>query len=177
MKHRIQTGIAILTLVLITAASPMLCAQTTATPQGENTRAAPKITVESGKQAVIQINGNQHTITPTILDGGRVELQTSITGFASDASLVTLDAVADTDIKVLMDRIERSIFLRAFEKVANEICQAQVEFSDESYPGEEANAHLKRIEQQNARLVHLNELRERLRRQILDEARETSAAR
>ena len=177
MKHRIPTTIAI--LILTAASSSMLRAQTAATPplaaQGENTHVVPKITVESGKEAVIQIHGNSYTVTPTILDGGRVELQTLIAGPASDASLVTLDAVAATDIKVLMDRIERIIFLRAFEKVAGEICQAQLEFSDEPLPGEDATKHVNRVEQQNAKLARLNDLRERLRRQIFDEARETPA--
>lgn len=176
MKHRIQTAIATLALIFTTAASPMLCAQTAATPQSENIRAAPKITVESGKPAAIQINGNPYTITPTILDGSRVELKTSITGFTSGVSLVSLDAVATTDIKVLMERIEHTIFLRAFEKVTGEIYQAQFDFHDEPLPGEDTAKQAKRVEQQNAKLRRLNDLRERLRWQILDEARETTTA-
>ncbi len=227
MKHRIQTIIATLALILTAAASPTLCAQAAATPPpaieiqglydagrlqlarercqqvlsadpanvvvrhlaekiaramggansdaGKGTLIVPSITVESGKQAVIQIDGNQYTVTPTILDGRRVELQTSIAEIAGDESLVSLDAVAATDIKVLMERIERTICLRAFEKVVNEIFQAELEFSDEPALGEEATKHVKRVEQQNAKLVRLQELRERLRREMLEEGREKPA--
>lgn len=180
MKHRIQTTLASLALIFTAAASPRLCAQTSATPplaaQEANTHAVPKITVESGRQAILHINGNQYTVTPTILKDGRVELQTSMTGLPADTGLVSLEAVSTTDIKVLMTRIERTIILRAFEKVSGEICQAQLEFNDQPLPDEEATSHLKRVKQQNSRLLHLNDLRERLRRQILDEARETAGA-
>jgi predicted protein tyrosine phosphatase len=174
MKHRIQTALA---LIFTAAISPMLCAQTTTT--GQFTQAdkgaliVPSITVESGKQASIQINGGQYSVTPTILDGGRVELRTSVTGLDSDASLVSLAAVAATDIKVLMERVERTILLCAFEKVVKEICQAELEFSDESTVGEEATEHVKRVERQNAKRVRLHELRERLRRQMLEVGGET----
>jgi|GEM_PF-6417704 len=192
MKPSIRPVITAFALTFIASASPKLSAQTTTThpetlrkdtlftsthqPEtpGNDALSVPKITVKSGQQATIEIQGLTILVTPTTRPDNRVELLASVGGLAGNASLVSLDAVAATDIKVLMARIERTIFLRAFEKVVDDICQAQLDPIDEPFLGEEATEHVKRVEQHNARMAQLNELRERLRRQ-LEQTDETSA--
>ncbi|MEI7807740.1 MAG: hypothetical protein WCJ07_04560 [Verrucomicrobiota bacterium] len=83
MKTTINTLLATIVITLTVSASSALLVETTITEHhakgGKDVLLAPQITVESGKQASIQVNKLEYTIIPTLLDDGTVDLRTTLT--------------------------------------------------------------------------------------------------
>ena len=83
MKTTISTLLASILITLSASASPALLVETTITEHhakgGKDVLAAPSITVESGKQATIQVGKLEYAITPTLLDDGTVDLRAILT--------------------------------------------------------------------------------------------------
>ena len=83
MKTSINTLLATIAIALTASASPTLLVETTITEHhakgGKDVLAAPRITVESGKQAIIQVGKLEYAITPTLLDDGTVDLRAILT--------------------------------------------------------------------------------------------------
>jgi len=62
------------------AAAPPLLVKTTVTGlHDKDVLSVPSITVESGVEALIEVNGIKYAVTPTLLDGGRVALRAVVT--------------------------------------------------------------------------------------------------
>lgn len=170
------TSIALLFTVLTSSA---LLAQAPATGQpdksGKDVLSVPAITVASGKQAIIQVNGIEYAITPTILEGGLVQVRAVLTARSDDAGALSLDAIATTDTKTLVDRIERTLALRAFEKVVKEIYETEFEFSVQPTSSSEANEiREERLAMFYAKINGLQDCRKRLRQEILEEIGRTA---
>jgi type II secretory pathway component GspD/PulD (secretin) len=83
MKTTINTLFATILITLTASASPALLVETTITEHhakgGKDVLAAPSITVESGKQAIIQVGKLEYAVTPTLLDDGTVDLRAVLT--------------------------------------------------------------------------------------------------
>ena len=83
MKTIINTLLATIVITLTASGSPALLVETTITEHhakgGKDVLLAPRITVESGKQASIQVNKLKYTIIPTLLDDGTVDLRATLT--------------------------------------------------------------------------------------------------
>ena len=83
MNTTISTLLASILITLSASASPALLVETTITEHhakgGKDVLAAPSITVESGKQATIQVGKLEYAITPTLLDDGTVDLRAILT--------------------------------------------------------------------------------------------------
>ena len=83
MKTTINTLLATIVITLTASASPALLVETTITEHhakgGKDVLMAPRITVESGKQATIQVGKLEYAITATLLDGGTVDLRAILT--------------------------------------------------------------------------------------------------
>jgi type II secretory pathway component GspD/PulD (secretin) len=83
MKTAINTLLATIVITLTASASPALLVETTITEHhakgGKDVLMAPRITVESGKQATIQVGKLEYAITATLLDGGTVDLRAILT--------------------------------------------------------------------------------------------------
>lgn len=136
----------------------------------------PTITVENGKQAAMEIDGVEYMVTPTILDGGFVELRTTLAKRNGVANLLGADTVAGADPKTLPDRIERAILLRTLERVVNEICQTELESSLHPASRDESpDQAQERIELVNAKLTSLQQYRMRLRAELREESGTSTA--
>ena len=83
MKTTITTLLATIVITLTASASPALLVETTITEHhakgGKDVLMAPRITVESGKQATIQVGKLEYAVTPTLLDDGTVDLRATVT--------------------------------------------------------------------------------------------------
>ena len=83
MKTTINTLLATIVITLTVSASSALLVETTITEHhakgGKDVLLAPRMIVESGKQASIQVNKLEYTIIPTLLDDGTVDLRTTLT--------------------------------------------------------------------------------------------------
>ena len=83
MKTTINTLLATILITLTASASPALLVETTITEHhtkgGKDVLASPSITVESGKQAIIQVGKLEYAVTPTLLDDGTVDLRAVLT--------------------------------------------------------------------------------------------------
>jgi hypothetical protein len=78
--HALFVALAIST---VAGAAPNLVIETTITQTnakgGKELLAAPRVTVESGKEAVIQIGKLEYALTPTLLDNGTVDVSAVLT--------------------------------------------------------------------------------------------------
>lgn len=83
MKTTLNTFLATILITLTASASPPLLVETTITEHhakgGKDVLGAPRIIVESGKQAGIQVGKLEYTVTPTLLDDGTVDLRAILT--------------------------------------------------------------------------------------------------
>ena len=83
MKTTITTLLAAIAIPLAVSASPALILETTITEHhpcgGLDVLKVPKITTESGKQAVVIVGNLEYAVTPTLLDDGTVDLRAVIT--------------------------------------------------------------------------------------------------
>lgn len=83
MKTAITTLLATILIAFTASASPALLVETTIsehnTKGGKDVLVAPRVTVESGKQAIIQVGKLEYAVTPTLLDNGTVELRATLT--------------------------------------------------------------------------------------------------
>jgi len=83
MKTTIITLLATIVITLTASASPALLVETTITEHhakdGKDVLLAPSITVESGKQASIQVGKLEYAVTPTLLNDGTVDLRAILT--------------------------------------------------------------------------------------------------
>ena len=88
MKTTISTLFALAVCTVTAAASPALSVETTISehhPDGtQSVLASPHITVESGKQASIQINQLEYAVTPTLLTDGSVEMHAVLTKYEGE---------------------------------------------------------------------------------------------
>ena len=83
MKTAINTLLATIVITVTASASPALLVETTITKHhtkgGKDVLTTPHITVESGKQAIIQVGKLEYAVTPTLLDDGTVDLRAILT--------------------------------------------------------------------------------------------------
>jgi hypothetical protein len=83
MKTTINTLLATIVVTLTASASPALLVETTITEHhakgGKDVLMAPRLTVESGKQASIQAGKLEYAVTATLLSDGTVDLSTTLT--------------------------------------------------------------------------------------------------
>ena len=83
VKTTINTLLATIAISLTASAAPALLVETTIiehhTNVGKDVLANPPITVESGKQAIIQIGKLEYAVTPTLLEDGTVDLRATVT--------------------------------------------------------------------------------------------------
>jgi hypothetical protein len=83
MKTTVTSLLATIAMAFTASASPSLLVETTITENhakgGKDVLAAPSITVESGKQASIQVGKLEYAVTPTLLDNGTVDLRAVLT--------------------------------------------------------------------------------------------------
>ena len=83
MKKTINTLLATIVITLTASAAPVLLVETTISEHhakgGKDVLLAPRIIVESGKQASIQVDKLEYTIIPTLLDDGTVDLRAALT--------------------------------------------------------------------------------------------------
>ncbi|MEI6491485.1 MAG: hypothetical protein WCO94_02970 [Verrucomicrobiota bacterium] len=83
MKTTITTLIASIAVTLAASASPTLLVETTITEQhatgGPDVMKVPRISVESGKQAIVQIGKLEYAVTPTLLADSTVDVRAILT--------------------------------------------------------------------------------------------------
>ena len=83
MKTTIITLLATIVITLTASASPALLVETTITEHhangGKDVLLAPSITVESGKQASMQVGKFDYAVTPNLLNDGTVDLRAILT--------------------------------------------------------------------------------------------------
>jgi hypothetical protein len=83
MKTTVTSLLATIAIAFTASAAPTLLVETTITENhangGKDVLAAPSITVESGKQAIIQVGKLEYAVTPTLLDNGTVDLRAVLT--------------------------------------------------------------------------------------------------
>lgn len=83
MKTAIIALLSTIVAVVTASASQALLVQTTIIKHDDKGRpdvcSAPSITVESGKQAIIQVGKLEYAVTPTLLDDGTVDISAILT--------------------------------------------------------------------------------------------------
>lgn len=83
MKIVTGTLLATLAVALTASASPALLVATTITEHhakgGPDVLKAPRITIESGKQAIVRVGKLEYAVTPHLREDGTVDLQAILT--------------------------------------------------------------------------------------------------
>jgi len=105
MKLTIKILLASLTLGSSGFAAPTLLLETTITEhraaRDKIVLAAPRVVIESGRQAVVEVNKLEYAVTPTLLDNGTVEIRATLT----DRTGGEVKRLAAPRIKTQLDHI------------------------------------------------------------------------
>lgn len=83
MKTSVTSLLATIAMAFTASAAPTLLVETTITERhasgGPDVLKAPAISVESGKQASVEIGKLEYAVTPTLIDDGTIKLRVVLT--------------------------------------------------------------------------------------------------